>query len=180
MQGQFYNRGNNLKVKRVDIDELVKRFENTQNFRLLDVGAFVFVGPAGAVLTKSVDYANLLNMNTGDSTLITDFITEIKIEHGIAAIEDMAFSTQKNLITFDGRIDLNRQYFVDFIIAIVDKDGCIIISQKLNGPFAQPALEKFSTIGTVLAPIRNIYNSVVGNQCTPFYSGEITHPEVKN
>ena len=42
MQGQFHNRGKNILVKRVDIDELINRFEKTQNFNLLDVGAFVF------------------------------------------------------------------------------------------------------------------------------------------
>jgi AsmA protein len=176
MQGQFHNRGKNLLVKRVDIDELIKRFEKTQNFNLLDVGAFVFAGPAGAAFTKSVDYANLLKRNSGDSTLINDFIAEIEIEEGIASVEDMAFSTQKNRIIFGGKIDLINQSFTDFIIAIVDDNGCIIISKKLNGPFDKPVLEKFSAISTVLAPVINAYNSIVGKECTPFYTGEITHP----
>jgi hypothetical protein len=62
------------------------------------------------------------------------------------------------------------------VIAIVNKDGCIMLSQQLNGPFAEPTLEEFNAISTVLAPITNAYNSIVGNDCTPFYTGEIAHP----
>jgi uncharacterized protein involved in outer membrane biogenesis len=176
LRGQISNRGKDLRIMRVDIDAIVKNFRDTQNFKLMDVGAFVFAGPAGAVVTKSVDYANLLRMNPGDSTVIGDFISVIEINEGKAHIEDMAFSTRKNRIVFGGDIDLANLQFVDFVIAIVNKDGCIELSQKLNGPFADPQLEEFSAIGTILAPITNAYNSIIGKDCTPFYTGVITHP----
>jgi hypothetical protein len=176
IRGKILNRGKDLRIRRIDIDEIVSKFKDTQNFRLLDVGAFVFAGPAGAVVTKSVDYANLLRMNPGDSTVIGDFISEIEIDEGNAHIEDMAFSTRKNRIVFGGDIDLANLQFVDFLIAIVNKDGCIELSQKLNGPFADPQLEEFSTFGTILAPITNAYNSIIGKDCTPFYIGSIAHP----
>ena len=176
LRGQISNQGKDLRIMRVDIDAIVKNFRDTQNFKLMDVGAFVFAGPAGAVVTKSVDYANLLRMNPGDSTVIGDFISEIEIDEGNAHIEDMAFSTRKNRIVFGGDIDLANLQFVDFVIAIVNKDGCIELSQKLNGPFADPQLEEFSAIGTILAPITNAYNSIIGKDCTPFYIGSIAHP----
>jgi AsmA protein len=176
MRGELSNRGKHLRIKKIDIDDVIQKFKNTQNFKLLDVGAFIFAGPAGAVVTKSVDYANLLRMNPGDSTVISDFIMEIEIKNGITNIEDMAFSTEQNRIVFDGEIDLVNQLFINFVIAIVNKDGCIMLSQQLNGPFAEPTLEEFNAISTVLAPITNAYNSIVGNDCTPFYTGEIAHP----
>jgi AsmA protein len=176
LRGEVNNRGKDLRIRNVDLDAVISNFKDTQNFNLLDVGAIVFAGPAGAVVTKSVDYAKLLQMNPGDSTVITDFITEIKLNDGMAHIQDMAFNTQRSRIAFDGVFDLANLSFVNFVIAIVNTNGCILLSQQLNGPFGEPKLEKFSTIGTILAPIRNAYNSIVGNECTPFYSGAIAHP----
>jgi hypothetical protein len=176
MRGELSNRGKNLRIKKIDIDTIVEKFKDTQNFKLLDVGAFVFAGPAGAVVTKSVDYATLLRMNPGDSTVINDFISELEIKDGIIHFEDMAFSTEQNRIVFNGDIDLVNMSFVNFVIAFVNEDGCIVLSQQLNGPFSEPTLEEFSAISTILAPITNAYNSIVGNDCTPFYTGAIAHP----
>ena len=52
--------GDNLVLDIGDLDKEFSRYESTQNFNLVDVGAFFLAGPIGLALTKGYDYSRIL------------------------------------------------------------------------------------------------------------------------
>jgi len=44
--------GENLMLYRFDIDALIPKYERSQNFNLVEAGAFFLAGPFGPALTK--------------------------------------------------------------------------------------------------------------------------------
>ena len=60
-EGQVSLRGENLTFIGRDLDTQFSRFESSQNFNLVDVGAFFFAGPFGLVVTKGYDFASHLS-----------------------------------------------------------------------------------------------------------------------
>jgi hypothetical protein len=74
-------------------------------------------------------------------------------------------------------MDFVNEEFHDFAIAVIDDKGCIVISQELDGKFANPRLGERSTIKTILSPVTNLFNSIIGKDCEPLYQGEVTHPK---
>jgi AsmA protein len=50
--GNVLLRGGNLTLEGRDLDQELSRFESSQSFNLVDVGAFFFAGPVGLVVTK--------------------------------------------------------------------------------------------------------------------------------
>ena len=83
-EGEASLHGNNLVLEIGDLDKEFSRYESTQNFNLVDVGAFLLAGPLGIAVTKGYDYASVLKSSAGHTTIRT-LISQWKVEHGIAA-----------------------------------------------------------------------------------------------
>ncbi|MEW6416195.1 MAG: AsmA family protein, partial [Pseudomonadota bacterium] len=60
LQGRLSLRGQGIVLHGVDLDEAFDRFEASQTFNLVDVGAVFLAGPIGLALTKGHDFARLL------------------------------------------------------------------------------------------------------------------------
>jgi uncharacterized protein involved in outer membrane biogenesis len=67
--GEFTLRGDNLVLYAMDLDKVLSRFEETQNFNLIDLGAFFIAGPLGTAATKGVGYGSLYAGAGGDGAL---------------------------------------------------------------------------------------------------------------
>jgi hypothetical protein len=56
-----------------------------------------------------------------------------------------------------------------------------VYSEKVHGPFRKPQIEKesiFKSIaGSVLNPLENVWEFILGKECTVFYSGSVAQPE---
>ena len=52
-------RGDNLRLAVGDLDKKLSRYEASQSFNLVDVGAFFFAGPLGLAVTKGYNYARI-------------------------------------------------------------------------------------------------------------------------
>ena len=80
-----------------------------------------------------------------------------------------------------GGLDLIKERFVDVTVAVLDKRGCALFSEKVHGPFREPQIEKESVFksitGSVLNPLKHAWKLIQGEKCTVFYSGSVAQPE---
>jgi AsmA-like C-terminal region len=162
----------------MDIDALLKSYQRTQKFNLVDVSAFLLSGPMGTVATKGSDLLKLSNLKLAemDSTFISNFIAELKISNGQLITEDVALATLKNRIAFDGSIDFVQDTIPNFTVFVLNKDGCAKIRQRFYGKTDNIQMEKVKAFQVAVGSVKNTVNSVFGKKCKPVYFGIINHP----
>jgi len=176
MNGQIALRGENLTVNDTDLDEAFARFESSQHFNLVDVGAFFFAGPVGLVVTKGYDFASLLQESTGHSR-INNLVSDWKIAHGVARAQDVAMATDKNRIALQGNLDFVNERFDDVTVALIDAKGCAKVKQTIRGSFQKPEVAKPSILKSLAGPVLDLLskgtNLLPGAECEVFYIGSV-------
>ena len=176
MKGRINLSGKNLTFYGMDADILIEKFKRSQSFNLVDLGAVVLAGPVGIAVTKGSDYAQVLLTNKGESSNITNLVSNWNLVNGEFIIEDAAFSTTKNRIASIGAINF-AQDSLDLTIALLNSFGCSVFSQRVYGDLNSPIFEKVKVVGTVLAPVTNLVDDMLGNDCDAFYKGSVEHPK---
>ena len=180
MNGEASLKGENLLLYGIDLDSLLSKIQESQNFSLVDVGAFFLAGPLGTVLTKGYDFAGVYKETRGGQGIIKKLVSEWRIKNGIAEAEDVALSTQRNRVAMKGGLDFVNSRFDDVTVAALDEKGCAKFSQKIHGPFRKPQIEKISTLETIVGPAVKLFEKAqkfVGwGKCKVFYKGSIKHP----
>jgi uncharacterized protein involved in outer membrane biogenesis len=181
LNGNLSLNGENLMLYNIDIDALVTKYERSQNFNLVDVGAFLLAGPFGPVLTKSYNFASLYEESQGGKGIIRKLVSVWKVKKGIAEALDVALASKKQRIAMKGGLNFINERFVDVTIAALDKRGCAVYSEKVSGSFHKPQIEKesiFTSIaGSVSNPLEKAWKFIQGKECTVFYSGSVAQPE---
>jgi uncharacterized protein involved in outer membrane biogenesis len=181
LNGNLSLNGENLMLYNIDIDALVTKYERSQNFNLVDVGAFLLAGPFGPVLTKSYHFASLYEESQGGKGSIRKLVSVWKVKKGIAEALDVALASKKQRIAMKGGLNFINERFVDVTIAALDKRGCAVYSEKVSGSFHKPQIEKksiFTSIaGSVSNPLKDAWKFIQGKKCTVFYSGSVAQPE---
>ena len=179
LRGSFSMRGKDLVLHGMDIDAIIARFERSQNFNLLDAGAFLLAGPIGTVLTKSYNFTDLA-LSRGKEGAIRQFASSWKLKNGVAEAEDAAFSSQKQRLAVKGGINFADGRFENMTVAVLDKRGCAAYSQKINGSPVHPRIGKMSMLGSLTGPVSSILGDVEklipGIKCKVFYSGSVPQP----
>ncbi|MFA5083217.1 MAG: AsmA family protein [Hydrogenophilaceae bacterium] len=179
VQGQTTLRGKNLTLNGRDLDQEFARFESSQNFSLVDVGAVIFTGPFGLVVTKGYDFGRIFQGRGGHSEIRT-LISAWKVDHGVAQAQDVAMATKANRVALQGSLDLVNERFDDVTMALVDAKGCAKVRQKITGSFQKPVVEKPSTLrslsGPVLKLLKKVENLFPGGDCDVFYAGSVAAP----
>jgi hypothetical protein len=171
--------GNNLVLDIGDLDKEFSRYEATQSFNLVDVGAFFLAGPLGVAITKGYDYARILKKSEGRTTIRT-LISRWKVERGIAEAQDVALATPENRIAMKGGLDLVNDTYDDVTVALVGPQGCARVEQKIHGSFNKPEVEKPNVLMSITGPARKLINKgkrLFGAKCTVFYSGAVQPPK---
>jgi uncharacterized protein involved in outer membrane biogenesis len=177
--GEVSLRGENLTLDGVDLDRKVSRFEASQSFNLVDVGAFFIVGPFAPLITKGYDFAGLFKGSGGNSGIRT-LVSDWKVERGIARAKDVAMATNENRIALTGGLDFVNERFDDVTVAVVDGKGCAKVRQKIHGPFRKPVVEKARFLQTVAGPVLKLFRqakNLFGGRCKVFYAGSVAPPE---
>ncbi len=172
-------RGSDLTLAIGDLDRELSRYESTQNFDLIDVGAFLVAGPLGVAVTKGYDYARVLGSGGGSSE-IPMLVSEWQIERGVALAKDVAMTTKKNRLALHGSLDFVGDRFQDVTVALVDEHGCARVKQNVRGPFAKPDVEKPNVLVSVTGPVRKLLmraKHLVGGRCDVFYEGTLPPPK---
>ena len=181
LNGNLSLNGENLMLYNIDIDALIMKYERSQNFNLVDVGAFLLAGPFGPVLTKSYNFASLYEESQGGKGIIRKLVSVWKVKNGIAEARDVALASKKQRIAMKGGLNFINERFVDVTVAALDKRGCAVYSEKVHGSFRKPQIEKesiFTSIaGSVSNPLEDAWKFIQGKECTVFYSGSVAQPE---
>jgi uncharacterized protein involved in outer membrane biogenesis len=179
-QGQVSLRGKNLTLSGSDLDRDLARFESSQNFSLVDVGAFFFVGPLGLVVTKGFDFATVMQESSGTSEIQT-LVSDWKVERGVARAQDVAMATKKNRIALQGGLDFVDNRFDDVSVALIDAKGCATVRQDIRGSFDSPVVEKPNLLQSLAGPALRLLkkgSELLGGaqQCKVFYAGSVAAP----
>jgi uncharacterized protein involved in outer membrane biogenesis len=180
LNGKLSLNGEDVMLYSIDIDALIPKYERSQNFNLVDVGAYFLAGPFGPVLTKSYNFASLYKKSQVGKRDITKLVLIWNVKNGIAWATDVALATKKHRIAMKGGLDFNDDRFVDVTAAVLDKRGCAVYSQKMHGPFRKPQIEKVSIFKSVTGSLSNALEDarqfIQGEKCEVFYSGSVAQP----
>ncbi len=180
ISGDVSLNGDNLTLYGFDIDALIPKYERSQNFNLVDVGAYLLVGPFGPVLTKSYNFGSVYEESRGGKGTISKFVSNWKVKNGIAGAIDVALATKKYRIAMMGGLDFVDDRFDDVTVAVLDKRGCAVYSQKVHGPFSKAKIEKISMLKSITGSVSNALKDAwkfIGGVCKVFYSGSVPQPE---
>jgi AsmA protein len=178
--GEFTLRGENLTLNGRDLDREVSRYESSQNFSLVDVGAFFFAGPVGLAVTKGYDFASIFQ-GSGGRTEIRTLVSDWKVEHGVAQARDVAMATNKNRLALQGGIDFVNQRFNHVTVALIDSKGCAKARQKIRGSFQKPVVESPNILKSLTGPALTLLKKgrelLPDGDCKVFYAGSVTPPK---
>jgi len=177
--GEISLRGENLTLDGVDLDRTISRYEASQNFNLVDVGAFFIAGPFAPLITKGYNFASLFR-GSGGSSRIRALVSHWTVKGGIARAEDVAMATNENRIALVGSLDVANERFNDVTVAGVDDKGCAKLRQKIRGSFRKPEVEKVSVLQSVAGPVLTLIKQagkLVGGRCEVFYAGSVAPPK---
>jgi hypothetical protein len=161
-----------------DLDKQFARYESSQNFNLVDVGAFFFVGPLGLGITKGFDFARILD-GSGGSTTIGLLVSKWQVEHGVAHAMDVAMATPENRVALKGGLDFVSGRFDDVTVALIDGNGCSKVQQKIRGPFMHPEAGQPNVLATLAGPTGRLFKrakKLLGGKCDVFYVGSVAPP----
>lgn len=180
--GQVDIRGSQLQLIGDDLDRKLSRFESSQSFSIVDVGAAVLAGPFGIVATRGYDVLALFQ-GRGGASEIEHLSSDWRIDRGVAHARDVALSTHRHRLALQGDLDFVNQRFDDVSVAVVDPGGCALVRQDMRGSFARPVLEKphllVSLAGPVLHLVRRVRALLPARPCVPYYSGAVPPPSGK-
>jgi uncharacterized protein involved in outer membrane biogenesis len=177
--GEVVLRGENLTLVGHDLDLEFTRFESSQNFNLVDVGALFFAGPVGLAVTKGYNFANVLKGSGGTSAIRT-FVSRWKVEHGVMHAQDVAMATSGHRMALLGGLDISNARFVDVTLALIDSGGCAEVRQKISGPFVKPVVEQPNIFRSLAGPAIKLLKKgrdlLPGGACDVIYTGSVAAP----
>jgi hypothetical protein len=180
MNGALSLRGDNLVIYTMDLDEVLSKYETSQEFNLVDLGAFFIAGPLGTVAVKGYGYGDLYNQTRGGRGVITHFISHWKIKDGVADAKDCAFATYHHRVALKGKLDLVGERYDNVTVALLDDKGCAKFKQSISGPFGRPQISTVRAAESLAGPIINLYRKakrfVQGGKCEVFYNGAVRQP----
>lgn len=181
INGRISMRGTGLSFHLVNLDKFISRFNKTQKFNALDLGAFLILGPVGPAVTRGVEFSNLMKKAPAGKTEVKALVSDWEIRSGMAEAKDVAIATDRNRIALKGSIDLDRERFNDVKVAVVDEKGRAVVSRSLDGPFNNPAIKgktKFldALMGPAVKLLRGTAEFLFGSKRNPFYSGSVAAP----
>ena len=181
MDGTFSLRGNNLVIYTMDLDKVLSSYETSQQFNLVDLGAFFIAGPLSTVVLKGYRYGDVYNQTRGGQGVITQLISHWKIRDGVADSTDCALATQHNRVALKGKLDLVSGRYDNVVVALLDDRGCAKFKQSISGPFGSPRVGAVNTVASLAGPIFNLYRKakrfIQGDRCEVFYNGSVQQPE---
>lgn len=180
LNGTFSLRGDNLVIYTMDLDAVLSKYETSQKFNLVDLGAFLIAGPLGTAALKGYRYGDVYHKTWGGQGAITHFISHWKIKDGVADATDCALATRRNRVALKGKLDLVGERYDNVIVALLDDKGCAKFTQGIRGPFGNPKVGAVSAVGSLAEPIFDFYRKakrfVQGGRCEVFYNGAVQQP----
>jgi len=172
MSGEINLGGKNLIFYGIDADKMIEEFQRSQNFNLVDAGAILLAGPVGLAVTKGSDFAKILITNLGQSSHITQIVSNWSANDGLLTLKDVALSTKKNRVAAKGWLNIVKDS-LRISFAVIDNNGCSIFTQDVYGDLNKPTMGKIKVVSTLLAPVTNLYDNIMNVNCQVFYKGSL-------
>jgi AsmA family/AsmA-like C-terminal region len=180
IDGSFSLRGDDLVTYTMDLDKVLSSYETSQEFNLVDLGAFLIAGPLGTVALKGYGYGDVYRQTQGGRGTIKQFISHWKIKDGVADATDCALATHHNRVALKGKLDLVGEQYDNVIVALLDDKGCAKFTQGISGPFGSPRVGAVSSMESLAGPISSLYRKAKrffqGSKCEVFYNGAVQQP----
>ena len=162
------------------MDAQLSRIESSQNFNLVDMGAFFVAGPLGLAFTKGYDFASVFTQPGTHSEIVT-LLSDWKVEHGVARAHDVALATRGHRIALRGALDLANERFDEVAVALIDGKGCATLRQQVRGTFTNPLIDKPNPIASLTGPALSLLRKgrevLTGGRCDVFYAGSVAAPK---
>jgi uncharacterized protein involved in outer membrane biogenesis len=178
--GQVSLQGEHLTFIGTNLDEAFSRFEDSQNFNLVDLAAFFYAGPFALVVSKGYNFASIFQGSGGRSS-IRKLVSNWKLRRGQAQARDVAMVTANNRIALQGKLDFVNERYDDVTVALIDARGCVIVKQEMRGSFHNPKVEKPSMLQSLAGPALKLLKQgkdfLTGAECDVFYSGSVAPPK---
>jgi hypothetical protein len=103
------------------------------------------------------------------------------VERGVAQARDVAMSTKANRIALQGNLDFVNHGFEDVTMAVLNREGCATLEQKVHGSFSHPEVDKPNVVIALAGPAMHLLNQakhlVGAGHCQPFYTGSLPAPQ---
>jgi hypothetical protein len=180
MDGNFSLRGDHLVIYTMDLDKVLSSYETTQEFNLVDLGAFFIVGPLSTFAITGYRYWDVYSQTQGGQGVITQFNSNWKIKDGVADATDCALATRHNRVALKGKLNLVNEQYDDVTVAILDDKGCAKFEQGVSGPFGSPHVGAVSAMESLVGPIVDLFKKtkrfIQGGKCEVFYNGSVRQP----
>lgn len=180
MDGTFSLRGDNLVMYSMDLDKILSSYETSQEFNLVDIGAFFIAGPLSTFAVKGYRYWDVYYQTREGRGTITQFISHWKIKDGVAHATDCALATQHHRVALKGKLNLVSEQYDNVIVALLDDKGCAKFKQGVSGPFGSPRIDAVSAMESLVGPITDLYRKakqlIQGGRCEVFYKGSVQQP----
>lgn len=182
LQGEVKLSGRELRLRGVDLDAELAGYRRTQRFSLVDVGAVIFLGPAALLATKGSDFVRLLDGAEDKQTRVVHLVSDWSIEEGTARTRDVALSTTRNRVAAQASLDLPSRRINRAAVAVVDRQGCPVVTQEVHGSFDAPQIEEPNLMEELLgAPLGLLQRGLDAisrdsESCEVFYSGSVAAP----
>lgn len=180
LDGTFSLRGDDLVIYSIDLDKALSKYETSQEFNLVDLGAFFIAGPLSTFAVRGYRTGDFYNQTRGGQAAITHFNSHWKIKSGVADATDCALATRHNRVALKGRLDLVSERYDNVIVALLDDKGCAKFKQSISGPFRKPQVSALSAAESIGGPYSNLYRRVKrfvqGGSCEVIYNGSVQQP----
>ena len=175
LNGSLSIKGRDLTLKGIDFDRALDEFDEIRGYGFNDLAVLVTLGPLGKVISHGYNQLADLEkiMAASDDSTIQVLIADWRVAQGVVTARDVAFSTRRNRFAVKGSLDIPNERFSNVIVAIVDAEGCIVNSETVEGPFANPEVKEAGVLErTVIRPLKRMFKS----DCEFFYDGAVPHP----
>jgi AsmA protein len=116
--GEASLRGHDLALEIGDIDKELARYESSQNFNLVDVGALFFAGPLGLAVTKGFNFASIFQSSGGSSS--SDLISN---GASSAIAQAKMWPWRRKIRSPEGRVGFRQWAFREVTVAPVVQDA---------------------------------------------------------
>jgi hypothetical protein len=180
LDGRFSLRGDNLVIYIMDLDKVLSKYETSQEFNLVDLGAFFIAGPLSTFAVRGYRLGDLYKQTWGGQGTITHFNSHWLIKNGVADATDCALATLHNRVALEGKLDLVSERYDNVIVALLDDKGCAMFKQSVSGPFLKPHVSAVSAAGSLAGPFSNLFRKakrfVQGGKCKVIYNGSVQQP----
>lgn len=179
MDGMVRVSGTNLIQHGINVDRLIEEFRKSRDINPVDIAVVTFAGPMGALVTKGVQVAHMIRTTQReDRQEIVELAFDWSLQDGVARTEDVAIRTGKNRLALKGAVDLANARYDGMTLALLNKDGCAELTEKITGPLTEPAVEKVSMLGTLAESLTGVIRKgwaiIDFRDCRPFYEGRVT------